>query len=102
MPEPELVDLPARHLAVVRGTVAVVRGTVAVEELAAFYDRAFPQIFTALDAAGVVVSDAPMAVTLDEVISWARSQGLTPPPARPGSSTSPNRRRTGTRTPTRR
>lgn len=56
MPEPELVDLPARHLAVVRGTVAV-------EELAAFYDRAFPQIFTALDAAGVVASDAPMAVT---------------------------------------
>lgn len=56
MPEPELVDLPARHLAVVRGTVSV-------EELASFYDRAFPQIFTALDAAGVVASDAPMAVT---------------------------------------
>ncbi|MDN5581857.1 MAG: GyrI-like domain-containing protein [Corynebacterium sp.] len=128
MPEPELVDLPARHLAVVRDTVAV-------EELATFYDRSFPPIFTALDAAGVVVSDAPMAVThgvpgtlpgasvdisvavpldaafpgardaavtaetlpatrtvtllvrgnydllagaFDEVICWARSQGLTP------------------------
>ncbi|MGP9723634.1 hypothetical protein ACT3SZ_06420 [Corynebacterium sp. AOP40-9SA-29] len=89
MPEPELVDLPARHLAVVRDTVAV-------EELAAFYDRAFPQIFTALDAASVVASDAPMAVThgvpamlpggnydlladaFAQVISWAQSQGLTP------------------------
>ncbi|KTR85810.1 GyrI-like domain-containing protein [Leucobacter chromiiresistens] len=52
---PEIETRPEVHLAVVRETVPF-------ERIPELYDRAYPQIFAALDAAGIAPAAAPLGV----------------------------------------
>lgn len=54
-PTPELQELPERHLAVIRETVAM-------DAIPALYDRAFPMLFGALGVAQIAPVAAPMGV----------------------------------------
>lgn len=54
-PTPEIKDLPERHLAVVRETVAM-------DAIPSLYDRAFPLLFGTLGAAQIAPVAAPMGV----------------------------------------
>lgn len=48
------------------GHLAVVRETVHMDAIPGLYDRAFPQIFAALDSAGLAPSGAPLGVVHGE------------------------------------
>lgn len=72
---PKLVELDEQHLAVIRARVAL-------SEIPALFDRAFPEIFAAVQRAGAQIVGPPMGVTRgepDETLDLAAAVPLAAP-----------------------